>query len=163
MKKIPLNHGRFAIVDDKDYERLSQHKWFSYKARYTFYAMRWEKVNGVRTDIQMHREILNLQKGDGKLSDHKNRNGLDNRKENLRIADRELNGFNCRMKSNNTSGFRGVNWSNSNKAWEAKMKLAGIRIHCGYFKSPELAAKSYDRAATKYRGDNAVLNFPKGG
>lgn len=158
MKKIILNKKFITLVDDEDYEWLSQWKWFAYKARNTYYVSRHSE-DGKRVD--MHREILGLKRGDGKLGDHKDRNGLNNQRYNLRIATRELNGFNCKMKSNNTSGFRGVNWSKGNKMWEAKLKISGRRIRCGYFHDRIQAALAYDRVALQYRGKAAVLNFPQ--
>lgn len=96
MKKIPLSQGLFALVDDEDYERVSQYKWCASKeSRGTkFYAIRWERINGKQTKIRMHRFILGLPPGkqcshyqNGLVVDHVNGNSLDNRKCNLELVD----------------------------------------------------------------------------
>lgn len=74
---ILLTKGKFAIVDAEDYDWLSQYKWCAVKSRETFYAQRWS--NG--TTVSIHREIMCAPKG--VICDHKNHNGLDNRKSNL--------------------------------------------------------------------------------
>ncbi len=81
-KLIPLSQGKFAIVDAEDYDRLSSYKWAVSKKRNNWYAK--GRCGGLT--IKMHRVIMGLKKGDGKEVDHRNGNGLDNRKENLRLC-----------------------------------------------------------------------------
>jgi len=82
---IPLTQGRFAIVDPDDYDWLNQYKWYAAKCRTTFYAYR----SKTRTTVNMHREIMCAPKG--MICDHKNHNGLDNRKSNLRLCTNRQN------------------------------------------------------------------------
>jgi hypothetical protein len=162
MKEIPLTHHKIALVDDEDYERLIKHKWHARKDRNTFYASRTVMIEGKKTTVQLHREVLRLTFGDGIEVDHRNRNGLDNQKENLRIATSSLNSYNRKMQHNNTSGFRGVSWHSRDQVWQAYIKLRGKRINLGYHNDILLAAVAYDYAARKYYGNDAILNFPEG-
>jgi len=162
MKEIPLTQGRVALVDDEDYEWLNQWKWCAYKHRYTFYAHRCVWNKGKKITMKMHREILGLILKDGKVGDHKDRNGLNNQKDNLRIVNNSLNGYNCKMQTSNTSGYRGVNHCEKQYGyWRVRIGVNRQRIECGMFKNILDAAKVYDKAAIKYYGDNAILNFPK--
>lgn len=104
MKKILLTQGKYAIVDDEDYDRLNQHTWYASKKRSTWYSMRdiWNSKEKKKIRISMHREIMNVPVFDGNnYIDHKNHNGLDNRKENLRICTNSDNMLN--MKKGNGS------------------------------------------------------------
>jgi len=107
----------------------------------------------------MHRLILNPPAGI--TIDHINGNGLDNRRENLRLAGRGQNQCNRGKQSNNTSGFKGVTWHKNLNKWEAGISISGKRYHVGFYKTPEAAARAYDDAAKKYHGEFARLNFPK--
>jgi hypothetical protein len=90
MKEIPLTQGKVALIDDEDYEKICTGKWCAQYAPWTFYSH--GKVPGRKKIISMHRFIM----GDpeNKEIDHINGNGLDNRKENLRIVSRQENGQN---------------------------------------------------------------------
>ncbi|MHC4571421.1 MAG: HNH endonuclease [Planctomycetota bacterium] len=93
-RRIALTRGKYAIVDPQDYERLNKYRWCAVRSRNTFYALRFGRrgAGGRRKCYQMHREIMEL--GAGKLCDHINGDGLDNRKENLRPATRAQNNWN---------------------------------------------------------------------
>lgn len=160
-RKIPLTLGKEAIVDEADYAWLSQWKWYAHKKDNTFYVHRKMCVNGKEISVQMHREILGLKYGDGKLTDHKNRNGLDNRKKNLRVANYQLNAYNCKMRTDNTSGYRGVSWNMRDQRWITQVRVNGTPKYFGSFTDIIKAAQTYDAIAFKYRGADAILNFPK--
>jgi hypothetical protein len=73
MKTIPLTQGKAAIVDDDDYERLSQYKWCAHRYKNTYYAR--HTVNGSHKSILMHRVILGIT--DPSIEcDHRNKNGV---------------------------------------------------------------------------------------
>ena len=159
VREIPLTPKKrkmVALVDIENYNWLMQWKWSVSEANGTFYAERHENY----IKIKMHREILYLTKGDGILVDHKNRNGLDNRKENLRITTRSLNGLNSKIKSNNTSGYRGVSFAKLNKKWRPYLSINKKRIYFGLYLTAKDAAIAYDKKAVEYYGSNAILNFP---
>lgn len=159
MKKIPLTRGLFALVDDEDFERLSRHKW---RANSGGYAVRDSpSVNGKRHAIYMHREIMSP--ASGVVIDHINGDKRDNRRENLRVCSRSENLRNQRRRSDNTSGFKGVNRHTQKglrHPWIARVKVNHRGIHLGCFATPEEAARAYDAAALKHHGEFAHLNFP---
>jgi hypothetical protein len=86
--------------------------------------------------------------------DHINRDSGDDRIENLRLATCRQNSCSQSMKSNNTSGYRGVNWDKHARKYVAQIRdPAGKRVHLGYFPTPEAAAAVYAEAARRYHGD----------
>lgn len=154
MKKIPLTQGKFALVDDADYEFLMQWKWHFKKSRDMLYAARSVKGGSVF----MHRAVHPV--SDGDLVDHKNCNTLDNRRENLRSCCKTKNGHNRRKNKNGSSPYKGVSFHKSVKKFCAGIRVQKKRIHLGVFDDPKLAAYAYDTAAFDYFGEFARLNFP---
>lgn len=156
MKQIPLTQGKFALVDDEDFERVSQFKWTYKKSINTGYAQRtlWPS----NKHLYLHSFILNT----SEMVDHINGNGLDNRKINLRHANKAINSMNRIKQKNNTSGYKGVHKYKIKlrKPFQAYIKVNGKRKHLGMFSTALEAAKIYDLAARKYFGEYANLNFP---
>ena len=105
MKKIELTQGKFALVDDEDFEWLNQWKWYANHLGYTWYVVRSVRYDNEVKAILMHRSILNAKIGEE--IDHINHNGLDNRKKNLRICTRSQNNMN-RNKLRGTYKYKGV-------------------------------------------------------
>lgn len=99
----------------------------------------------------MHREIMNAPKG--MEVDHANRNTLDNRRENLRLATRHQNAMNMGIFANNTSGFPGVTYQRQERKWQSRIWANGKRHSLGRFESPEKAYAAYKLAAAKHRGE----------
>jgi len=160
-RRIPLTKGKFAIVDPDDYYRLSEYKWFvSGGISNNFYAVRrGPNRNGLRrTVIRMHREVANTP--DGMVCDHINGNSLDNRKANLRSATHMQNSWNTRKSSQSCSSkYKGVTFYKMDQKWHAQISVNGKRIFLGTFEGEKEAAKEYDKAAKKYFGEFAKLNF----
>lgn len=146
MKKIPLTQGKFAIVDDEDFEFLSQWNWYYLNG----YAVRSFKGS----KILMHRVINKTP--DYLQTDHINRNRLDNRKINLRNATVSENQTN-RLSLYNTTGYRGV-FRGKGGAWRVRIQVKGEKINIGSFKSIKEAAIAYNKKALEIYGDFAVLN-----
>ena len=160
-RRIRLTQGKYAIVDPDDYRHLSKHKWCAIKMGRTFYAARSVTTkDGKQRQLVMHRRILKVP--DDMFVDHINRNGLDNRKANLRPATRAENGQN-RAKYDNrfySSQYKGVTRHQEHHLWQAHIRVNGKPIFLGSFDDEVRAAKAYDRAAKKYHRQFAVLNFP---
>lgn len=157
-REIPLTRGYVALVDDADFEWLSQWKWTYTKARNgPGYAVRFQRFGaGVRAHIKMHRAIVNPP--DGFQVDHINRNSLDNRRSNLRIATTTQNNWNHYHKLA-ASGYRGVHWSPEEQKWYARIQVNGHRMRLGYFRERVAAAHAYDQAAREHFGEFAYCNF----
>ena len=161
MKKIKLTQGQFALVDDVDYEELSKYKWQAnyFKHINSFYATRHTPARkGKHYVIYMHRQILGLERGDGKQGDHKDHNTLDNRRENLRVCTRQQNEMNRKPNQDTTSQFKGVCWDKAKRRWRALIYLNGVSKHLGFFNEEKEAALAYNIAAKKYFGNFAYLN-----
>lgn len=149
MKIIKLTKNKETIVDDEDYNRLIIHSWCLSTSNY---AKRGEYINGKNYTVSMHREILGLAHGDGKLVDHINRNKLDNQKHNLRIADKSINAYNSKIRIDNSSQYRGVHYHKQKGKWQARICKNGKRISCGLFDSPADAAIAYNNFYFKING-----------
>jgi len=159
MKKIPLTQGKFALVDDEDYEWLNQWGWFASQSRKEYYAVRTDYSNGGKKNIKMHRVILGLT-GPKQQGDHINGITLDNRRGNLRAVTNQQNSWNQKP-TKGSSKFKGVSWKKEAKKWVVQLMVSGKKIHIGYFNCEIEAAHVYDQAAIKYYGEFKNLNFPQ--
>jgi hypothetical protein len=162
MREIALTQGKVALVDDEDFERLSQFNWCAYKSKKTWYAMRAVKVghNAYRC-LDMHRDILGLQFGDGVKTDHRDGNGLNNLRANIRRCSslqnrRNFPGYSDRRRSN----FKGVSYDKNcpGRPWRVRIRIGTIRHYVGRFDDEQAAAVAYNEAATIHFGEFAWLN-----
>ena len=157
IREVRLTPGKYgervAIVDAADYERVSQHRWCCDKARNTFYARAW--IGGRM--VRLHTFLVSPPPG--MMADHRNGDGLDNRRENLRVATASQNGAN-RHRTRGTSRYLGVCWSEQKQRWRALISDGTKRLAIGVFRSELEAAQAYDRKATEIHGEFARLNFP---
>lgn len=160
-KSIPLTRGFVAVVDDEDYQRLSVHPWHAnVKNHGRVYAERFSRhPDGRKTSIRMHREILGAPPGVD--VDHRDRDGLNNRRANLRLATNSQNRANSKKRADGvTSPYRGVHLHKRLGKWAAQIRVDGDHRHLGVFAAAEDAARVYDAAAFAAWGDFARLNFP---
>lgn len=154
MIPIPLTQGHWALVDDADFEAVdAAGPWFV-NGRTNLYACHSTYINRIRGTLLMHSFITGWS-----FVDHVNGNSLDNRRANLRPANTSTNGANSRIRSDNTSGFKGV--GRYKGLWRARIHVAGREIALGYFTSPTDAALAYDTAALHHFGSYARPNFPQ--
>lgn len=149
MKYIKLeNSGLYTIVSDEDYEYLLTFKWRSCKRSKKFVA-----ISSVSNTL-MHRLIMDAP--DGIEVDHINRNTLDNRRENLRLCNRQQNSANVECK--NKLGYKGVEKIKEN-VYHVKLTYDRKTYHFGNYSTIEGAAAIYDIEAIKLFGEFACLNF----
>jgi len=152
---IKLTQGKETIVDDNDYEALSLHKWQTSNG----YATRcvWDKIARKNRTIYMHRIILSVPIG--LEADHINGDKLNNKRSNLRICAPRDNKRNQRIRSDNTSGYKGVCWDKANDKWMSSITVEGKSVNLGRFKKRDDAARAYNQAAIKNFGEFANLNI----
>jgi hypothetical protein len=160
MKEIKLTQGKVALVDDADYEWLNQWKWHANISRNTFYAKRAVWISGEKKyiHIKMHRLILGLT-DPLVLADHKDGNGLNNQRENLRSCTEHENRKNRSSYIGSKSKYKGVSLSPPSPNWRATITINGRMKHLGYFAKEEDAALAYNEAAANHHGEFARLNI----
>lgn len=159
MKEIQLTQGKVALVDNEDYDVLNKHKWHAQKTKISnvWYARRTIRENGHKHNVAMHRVIMCII--DPSITiDHKDHNGLNNQKNNLRIATKSQNCSNRRASVNSTSKYIGVSWASSRKKWGVSIFKLGHKKWLGYFDKEDEAANAYNKAAEELHGEFANLN-----
>ena len=152
----------FTIVDPKDFYWLNKFNWCLIDQGLQRYAKRifLDPIAGIKT-VSMHREIM--KSPSGLLIDHRNTNGLDNRRANLRPATRSQNCYNRRKtKSKTSSRFIGVCFLKRQNKWAANINYQKNNKYLGIYVNEIDAARAYDEAAIKYHGEFATLKFPGG-
>lgn len=153
MKRIKLTQGKFALVDNIDFEGINQFKWYVNGE----YARRKIRVNGNPRIRQlacfMHRFILNAPKG--KVVDHVNGNGLDNRRCNLRVVTNRQNAQNIH-KIKSKAKYKGV--QKRGNRWSARITVDGKQIFLGSFGTCQEAVNAYDDAAIEHYREFAATN-----
>jgi hypothetical protein len=160
MKEILLTRNKIALVDDEDYERVSQFKWCAVCLN----GGRWYAQSnsfGLPRQTLLHRFILELKPDDPEV-DHISGDGLDCRRLNMRLATRQQNLANrFKFSGKYSSKYKGVTWSKRDKKWIAQIMVNYKNIRLGSFVIEEDAARAYDKAAIQHFGEYARLNFPR--
>jgi hypothetical protein len=144
--------GQTVLFDEADLPIVKGKKWFIGKEGYAQFKDNDGSI------VSMH--LLFFRPERGLLVDHRDRNKLNNQRCNFRIATRSQNAQNAagKTKLDKTSVFKGVYWYKARERWRALLRLAGKRLHLGYFADEADAAKAYNRAAVRYFGEFANLN-----
>ncbi len=149
MKTIPLTQGKFATVDDEDFDRImSIGKWQFHSRGYAAHNTYSQKK---KVTILMHRVVIDCP--EGMQTDHKNMNKLDNRKENLRMATVGQNHCNRTAQKNNSTGIKGV--QKRGNSFRAALNFGGKRVFNKSFRTPEEASAARLAAAVKFHGEFA--------
>lgn len=151
MKTIPLTQGKFALIDDADFDLVSKFKWCA-QNRPSGICYAVTRFPGSRKLIYLHRFVMG--EPSGMMVDHINHNGLDNQKENLRsctCSQNQMNRTGAQM--NSTSGARGVSLKKISSQWQAQIRLNGRLKYLGLFSSIGAASAAYVAANAKYFGD----------
>ncbi len=152
MKEIELTRGYVAVVDDEDYPWLSRFKWSARPSGRTCYAQR--KSNSKM--VAMHQLLVEIT--NGQEIDHRDGNGLNNRRKNLRAATRRQNSQNRTVQAH-SSQYKGVSYRADVGKWRARLRHRGCLLVCGTYASEHDAGRAYNTAALELFGDFARLNI----
>lgn len=136
--------GKYIILDDEDYAKISKFKWY-YTGRYARRSAKASEKHPTKIII-CQRQILNFP---DQMIDHINGNGLDNRKENLRLLDNTRNQWNQSISTVNTSTYKGVTFSKKVGKWQAQVRIYPKRYWLGYFDTAEEAGQAYEKFVEK--------------
>ncbi len=157
MKQIKYHNGT-VLIDDADYEAVMSRTWHINEIGHNKYAIRLEKVNGKYRNLSMHRFILGVTDRNINV-DHINKNGLDNRRANMRTC---TTAENCRNKRKHKDGvhskYIGVTWHSTSGRYWARIVVDRKTISLKTFPTEIEAAKAYNDAALKFFGEFASLN-----
>ncbi len=168
MIKLYLSQDKIAIIDDIDSD-LANLKWsvtfqptYADDRGYRVHRKTSRKLGKQKTQylsrVIMER-VLGKSLSSSEIVDHYNRNPLDNRRENLRLANKSNNGCNRTKQANNSSGFKGVSWISEKEKYKSSITVNGKTVFLGYYDDPIKAAEAYDVEAVELHGKFALLNF----
>jgi hypothetical protein len=147
---IDLTNGGQAVIDDEDYARVSAHRWCRSRNGYAY------STGPKRETLYLHRLVVGA--SGGEQVDHKNRDRLDCRRENLRKVTSAQNLMNKSISKVNTSGYKGVSFDKRRNKWRSRIKLNGKELNLGYYSTREDAARAYNGMAAELFGEYACLN-----
>jgi hypothetical protein len=148
--------GKVALVDDSDFEYLSQFDWQVSFSGWHWYAT--SRLGDSQGSLKsMHRLLFGFPART--QIDHIDRNTLNNQRGNLRVATPSQTGANS-IARGGSSRFKGVTWDKNRSLWSARLRVHPLRLALGRFEFEGDAAKAYDAAARKFFGEFARVNFP---
>lgn len=152
MIEFPLTKGQVALVDDEDFDRVSQHKWIAIRGRCTWYGQtNIKRPDGSWTTRSLHRLVLDLPLGRYPEVDHIDGNGTDCRKENMRLLTRAQNAQNQHAAHRNSqTGVRGVFPNKRSGTYRAEVRVNSQHIYLGSFKTLAAAEQAAIAGRRKY-------------
>jgi len=151
-REIPLSRGMVALVDDEDYARvMAAGPWCAAPQQDRWYAK--------SRHVYMHSIVLETRQ----VIDHKDRDGLNNQRANLRPTDQSHNSANSKLRKDNATGFKGVGFEPRTGRYRSRIRVQRVQRSLGNFLTPEEAARAYDTAAVAAWGEFARINFPQEG
>jgi len=151
--KLITKKGETILIDKKDYSIISAYNW---RLTDGYAITDIKRSNGKYTTMRMHRLLFGFPTAE---FDHINLNRADNRRNNLRLATKNQNGYNRFKQSNNTSGFKGVHKLRRTGKYQTHISLDGKNLFLGTFNTKAKAALAYDMAAREYHGAFRRANF----
>jgi hypothetical protein len=161
MPYIILPTNEHVFFDEEDAALVSKYSWSRYQRKHTIYAKTsvWNPNTKKRDTLYLHRVLMDA--SPEVFIDHKDGNGLNCRRGNLRAASRSNNAHNSKPRKG-SSPYKGVHWTKCFRRWDSQITFSGTRIHVGSFKTDREAAIAYNIAALKYHGEFARLNDIQG-
>lgn len=154
------NSTLVAKVNKEDFPSLSVFKWRVAKRGKKIYCTRDKMINGKNTKVYMHRQLMGLPYGDRRQVDHKDGDGLNNTRENLRVCTASQNMKNGSVHTDSVSGLKGVSWNKQKGKWAVYISSGSLRKCVGLFEDKFEAALAYDNSAKEIHGEFARLNYP---
>lgn len=167
MMRLKLTQGKVALLDDEDEGLVIPYRWCAIHNHGNWYGIAnipHPKYSGRSLSLQLHRLILGLGYTDPQKVDHRDGDGLNNQKSNLRVADSQQNSWNRRGNRNTTSIYKGVSWhqfKSGNGKWRGQLTIDGTKHRLGLFDVEEDAARACDKLMLEMHGEFARLNFPE--
>lgn len=144
-----------SLVDDGDYASLSQANWYAMKSHRGL----WYAVTDLRHGVHLYMHEALCQKSDGMFIDHKDHDGLNNQRSNLRACTQSQNMANARKRGGTSSRFKVVSFDSARQKWRAQLTYEGLRYLRDRFETEIEAAIAYNDVATSVFGEFANLNY----
>jgi hypothetical protein len=155
-RRIELTQGYHALLDDEDFARVAAYSWHVAKRRGRRYAVANVGRGAAKTTVYLHRLVLDAPPG--VEVDHRDGEGLNNTRANLRACTHTENMCNAQPRRGGSSRYKGVFWCATRGRWLARVKLSGRTRQVGTFTSERAAALAYNAAARALHGEFARLN-----
>lgn len=148
---VPLTQGYEAVIDPADVAQVASFNWCALIKPRAVYAVRIDRSGPKQRTVRMHRAIMDAP--DGLEVDHRDGDGLNNRRGNLRLATKSQNQCNARSRKNSSSNLKGVTWHKASGRWQSRIKLGAKERYLGLYDTPDAAHAAYAQASTELHGE----------